>query len=109
MTPDAIVSTDPGITFSLANQDILVGGVNPNQAIYEVQFVLPDIPDDITGFRLDVFDQNGRDDASANGLPTGGPGRAENGNFVLTHVTVNFFYVIPTPTLPPIFGRESGP
>jgi hypothetical protein len=76
MTPNAIVSTDPGTTFSLVNQDVLVGGANPNQAIYEVQFVLSDFSEDITGFRLDVFDQNGRDNADVNGLPTGGPGRA---------------------------------
>ena len=108
MTPDAIVSTDPGITFSLVNQDILVGGTNPNQAIYEVQFVLSDIPSAITGFLLEVFDENGRDDADFNGLPTGGPGRASNGNFILTHVTVNFFYVIPARRLPPIFERGRG-
>lgn len=100
MTPDAIVSTDPGITFSLVNQDILVGGDNPNQAIYEVQFILSDISTDISGFRLDVFDANGTSSDELNGLPTGGPGRAGNGNFVLTHVTVDFSYVIPAPRLP---------
>jgi len=102
MTPDAIVSTDPGITFSVDNQDILVGGANPNQVIYEVQFLLSDVPGDITGFRLDVIDDDGT------GLPTGGPGRAGNGNFILTHVTVNFFYVIPARRLPPIFERGRG-
>ncbi len=105
MTPDAIISTDSGVTFSVDNQDILVGGDNPGRVIYEVQFVLRDVPDDITGFRLDVFDENGRDADEFNGLPTGGPGRASNGNFALVHVTVNFFYVTPAPRVPPGLAR----
>jgi len=109
MTPTAINSTDPGNTFSVVNQEIVVGGANPNQVIYEVQVILSDIPSEITAFRLDVFDDNGTSLATINGLPTGGPGRASNGNFILTHVTVNFFYVIPTPKLPPIFDRRSRP
>ena len=79
------------------NQDIVVGGTDPDQVINEVQVVLSDIPSEISAFRLDVFDENGTSLDDVNGLPTGGPGRAPNGNFVLTHVTVNFFYVIRTP------------
>ena len=85
------------------NQEIVVGGANPNQAIYDVQFILPDVSTDITGFRLDVIDGNGTSLDNLNGLPTGGPGRAPDGNFVLTHVTVNFFYVVPSPRVPSIF------
>jgi hypothetical protein len=95
MTPTEIISTDPGITFSLVNQKIIVGGSNPNRAIYEVQFRLKELPSDITAFRLDVFDDNGTSSDSVNGLPTGGPGRASNGNFVLTHVTVSVSYEKP--------------
>ena len=52
MTPSAITSTDPGTTFSVENQEIVVGGANPDDAIYEVQVVLSDIPSEITAFRV---------------------------------------------------------
>jgi hypothetical protein len=106
MTPSAITSTDPGTTFSVINQEIIVGGANPDDAIYEFQVILSDIPSEITAFRLDVFDDNGTNSADINGLPGGGPGRASNGNFILTNVTVSSYEVIPTPKLPPIFDRR---
>lgn len=93
MTPDNIIFSDPGIMYSLVNQEIIVGGTNPAQAVYEVQIILSDIPSDITAFRLDVFDDNGTNQDDVNGLPTGGPGRASNGNFILVHVNVDYFYI----------------
>ena len=72
MTPSEIFSTDHGITFELVEQEIIVGGANPDQAIYEIQIILSDDPSsDITGVRLDVFDDNGTDQDNVNGLPTG--------------------------------------
>lgn len=106
MIPNSLTASDPGIFFTFVNAEVIVGGVNPNQVIYEVQIVLDDISNDITGFRLDVFDENGTSLDALNGLPTGGPGRASNGNFVLTHVNVDYFYVIPARSLPPIFERS---
>jgi hypothetical protein len=93
MTPANIIFSDPGIVYSLVNQEIIVGGTNPARAIYNVQIELRDIPSDITAFRLDVFDDNGTSQDSVNGLPGGGPGRASNGNFILVHVNVDYSYV----------------
>ena len=93
MTPANIIFSDPGITYSLVNQEIILGGTNPTRAIYNVQFELRDIPSDVTAFRLDVFDDNGTSQDGVNGLPTGGPGRASNGNFILVHVNVDYSYV----------------
>ena len=106
MSPTEIVSTDSGVTFSLINQEIIVGGSNPNRVIYEIHVVLPELSSDITAFRLDVYDDNGTNSDGVNGLPTGGPGRASNGNFVLTHVTVDYFYVTPAPIWPPIYSQR---
>jgi hypothetical protein len=109
MTPFSMISSDPGTTFTLVNQDIVVGGANPNQAIYEVQVALSGFASAITPFRLDVFDPNGTSLSDVDGLPTGGPGRAPNGNFVLTHFSVTYSYVIPTPNPPAILERGFKP
>jgi hypothetical protein len=104
-----MVSSDPGTTFSLVNKNLVVGGANPNQAIYEIQVALSGFTSAITAFRLDVFDPNGISLSDVNGLPTGGPGRASNGNFILTHFGVNYSYVIPAPNPPAILERGSTP
>ena len=57
---------------------ILVGGANPATTVYTA--VVKGISGNVTGFRLEVIE-----DAS---LPTNGPGRATNGNFVLNEVGV---------------------
>jgi hypothetical protein len=60
---------------------VLAGGSHPEYARYTVsaQTNLTGI----TGIRLEVLDSNGVSSATDLGLPTGGPGRANHGNFVL--------------------------
>jgi hypothetical protein len=64
-----------GETFTaLEDESILAGGENPAQTTYEVTAPLSESI--VSALRLEVI----RDDS----LPNGGPGRAENANFVLT-------------------------
>lgn len=65
---------------------ILSSGANPLDMRYEIIATSP-IPV-ITGVRLEVFDTNGTSSVTDLGLPTGGPGRANNGNFVLREFRV---------------------
>jgi hypothetical protein len=58
------------------DQSYLATGTNPPQATYTLTF--EEIPDDVTAIRLEVLP----DDS----LPAKGPGRAGNGNFVLTEI-----------------------
>lgn len=72
---DAAVSGAEGETFTaLDDGSILAGGENPAQTTYEFVAPLPDST--VSALRLEVL----RDES----LPKGGPGRAENANFVLT-------------------------
>jgi hypothetical protein len=57
---------------------IVAGGNSPHQAVYTIT-AETDLTD-ITGFRLEVLPQDG--------LPNRGPGRAPDGNFVLTELEV---------------------
>jgi len=61
-----------------SNGSLLAGGPNPEQNVYTV--VAKADLDDVTGFRIEV-----RPDKS---LPEKGPGRAGNGNFVVTEIRV---------------------
>lgn len=65
---------------------ILASGINPENVRYEIIATSP-LPV-VTGVRLEVFDTNGASSATDLGLPTGGPGRASNGNFVLREFRV---------------------
>jgi len=75
----------PGvIPSSRPDSAILIGGVNPGTGVYSVTYPLPFVG--ITGLRLEVLE-----DAS---LPGNGPGRAANGNFVLSELTAT---AVPAP------------
>ncbi len=62
-----------GATLSISNETIVASGKSPATETYEVEFDTG--LTNITGFRLEVLDH--RDEKK-------GPGRAENGNFVLS-------------------------
>jgi hypothetical protein len=79
----------PGAATTLtvrADGSILASGINPENVRYEIIATSP-IPV-VTGVRLEVFDSNGASSTTDLGLPTGGPGRAVNGNFVLREFRV---------------------
>ncbi len=65
---------------------VLASGANPEFTRYELIATSP-FPA-VTGVRLEVFDINGASNATALGLPTGGPGRAVNGNFIVRQMRV---------------------
>jgi hypothetical protein len=68
-----------GETFTiLPDNSILVGGANPQPTVYSVKFVGSFIG--VTGIRLEALT-----DPS---LPNNGPGRAFNGNFALSEITL---------------------
>ncbi len=83
-----IFSGTGGETFSVSNNRILVGGNNPTNTVYTVQY--NGSFSNITGVRLEVLE-----DPS---LATNGPGRAFNGNFVLTEFTLDATTTVPEPS-----------
>jgi hypothetical protein len=80
-----------GSSLAIQGDDsILAGGANPATEIYTV--TVTGFPQGITAFRLDVLP----DDS----LPAKGPGRAANGNFVLTEFGVTFKGAVDTDAKP---------
>ncbi len=78
LKPETITSAE-GVTLTAKNDgSILASGKNPATDTYT--FVVKNPPKGITAFRLEVLP----DDS----LPAKGPGRAGNGNFVLSEFTV---------------------
>lgn len=78
LTPDSLVSSG-GATMTLLNDSsVLVGGLLPGIDTYT--FSANSSPTAITGFRLEVLTDSS--------LAANGPGRASNGNFVLTEFAV---------------------
>ena len=68
-----------GATLTLLNDgSVLAGGTNPTYDIYT--FSANAVDDEVTGFRIEVLT-----DPS---LPQNGPGRADNGNIVLTEFEI---------------------
>ncbi len=66
-----------GVTFAVQDdRSIVVGGENPDKGTYTITGLLPAGP--VTGLRLEVMPDER--------FPARGPGRAENGNFVLSHI-----------------------
>ncbi len=61
----------------LEDGSVLASGVNPDTDSYSL--VMPDAPVGITAFRIEVLPHES--------LPHQGPGRADNGNFVLSELT----------------------
>jgi hypothetical protein len=79
LQPDAIVSLE-GVTLkSLPDGSILASGKQPATDTYSLIFT--NLPQGITAFRLEVLP----DDS----LPQKGPGRSDNGNFVLSEFVVH--------------------
>lgn len=76
LTPAAAVSAGGATLKIRENQSILASGTNPDQDTYTVRFT--NAPAGVFGLRLEVLP----DDS----LPARGPGRAPNGNFVLTEI-----------------------
>jgi hypothetical protein len=78
LKPDSMTSEN-GATLSLKEDgSILVSGTSPPHDTYVLQ--MKDLPSGITALRLEVLP----DDS----LPKKGPGRATNGNFVLSEFTI---------------------
>lgn len=68
-----------GVEFAIENDGIVhVSGADPAAVTYEVNAKASGITEPVTGVRLDVL--------ADKRLPSNGPGRAGNGNFVLTEV-----------------------
>ncbi|NUM35923.1 MAG: PEP-CTERM sorting domain-containing protein [Candidatus Brocadiae bacterium] len=64
---------------TLADNSILAGGSTPSTDVYYVTYTLSGYSN-ITGFRLEALEHSN--------YPGSGPGRASNGNFVLTELAV---------------------
>jgi hypothetical protein len=65
---------------------ILAEGALPPYSRYTIRAVSP-LPV-VTGLRIEVIDENGTSSAPSLGLPTGGPGQAVNGNFILRELSL---------------------
>ncbi len=87
LTADSMTSIE-GATLALrADGAILVSDTNPATDTYELTF--SNLPPQVTAFRLEVLP----DDS----LPNKGPGRAGNGNFVLSEFIVKLLPPTPEP------------
>jgi hypothetical protein len=78
LKPAESISKQGATLKTLDDNSILAGGANPASDTYELKFSDPQ--KEVTALRLEVLP----DDS----LPSKGPGRAENGNFVLSEFTV---------------------
>ena len=78
LTPDSMISTSGAKLTARADGAILASDNNPATDTYELTFST--LPPSVTAFRLEVLP----DDS----LPNKGPGRAGNGNFVLSEFIV---------------------
>ena len=73
------LESSQGATLTKSDEGILqAGGADPERDSYTLTFPLPSFA--VTGFKLDALPDST--------LPNQGPGRAENGNFVLTEFSV---------------------
>lgn len=77
--PAAVLTVQP-------DSSILASGPLPEYNRYRILAVSPLTA--VTGVRIEVIDANGTSSAAALGLPTGGPGRMTNGNFILFEMTM---------------------
>jgi len=76
LPPSATRATNGVELEARSDHSILAGGKNPKQAVYEVDFELP--PGKFTALRLEALIHDS--------LPLKGPGRGDNGNFVLSEL-----------------------
>jgi hypothetical protein len=86
LTPTRATSTN-GTTLSiLSDSSVLASGSSPAQEVYFLEFETSLTL--ITGFRIEVIPDNS--------LPGNGPGRAINGNFLLTEISAEILPRYPT-------------
>ncbi|MBC7965340.1 MAG: PSD1 domain-containing protein, partial [Fuerstia sp.] len=90
LTADSMVSVEGAKLALRADGAILVSDKNPATDTYELTF--SNLPPNVTAFRLEVLP----DDS----LPNKGPGRAGNGNFVLSEFIVKVLPPTPEPQTP---------
>ncbi len=92
------VKSNGGATFTKQKDgSYLVGGKNPQSDTYTIK--LQTDLQGITGFRLEVL--------SDKSLPAGGPGRAEQGNFVLSELKVSAILVGGSKTKTVVLARAT--
>src|SRR5262249_19607814 len=92
-----------GATFtSLGVGQLLVSGSDPGVTtdVYTI-YLTENSPVPITGLFLHVIND------PSNGLPTGGPGRFDNGNFVVTEFTASAHAYLQIDTTPPTVAITS--
>jgi hypothetical protein len=75
--PEAAVS-EQGVALQVEADDAIVAGADPNGGTDVCRVTIPKLPAGTTGLRIDALPEPK--------LPGGGPGRAANGNFVLSEV-----------------------
>jgi hypothetical protein len=78
LEPSSLQATDGAVLTKQPDGSILASGTSPHQSVYAI--VGETDLTDITGLRLEVLPDGG--------LPSRGPGRAPDGNFVLTEFEV---------------------
>ncbi len=78
LRPVAVAAAGGATASVLLDGAVLIGGVSPTTNTYEVTVVTPLVG--ITGFRVEALEDGS--------LPSNGPGRAANGNAVLTDFVV---------------------
>jgi choice-of-anchor C domain-containing protein len=91
LTPEAATATGGATLTILEDGSVLAGGENPVKSVYSV--LAKTAAQGITGFRLEALEDSS--------LPSSGPGRFPNGNFVLTEITVGVVALTPTNPPPP--------
>lgn len=77
---------DPSVTV-MEDGSVLMVGPNPEYSLCTVTSTLG-AGEVVTGLKVEFIDGNGLSWLSADGLPTGGPGRHTNGNMMLREVTL---------------------
>ncbi len=82
-----VANTNPAAVLTVQpDSSVLASGPLPEYNRYRMLAVSPLAA--VTGVRIEVIDANGTSSAAELGLPTGGPGRMINGNFILLEMTV---------------------
>ncbi len=82
-----VPNSNPAATLTVQpDSSVLASGALPEYNRYRILAVSPLTA--VTGVRIEVIDANGTSSAAALGMPTGGPGRASNGNFILFEMSM---------------------
>jgi hypothetical protein len=89
LTPTAASATDGVVLTIQPDGSVLASGNNPAKTVYTVTAEVA--AQGITGFRIEALEDSS--------LPGSGPGRAANGNFVLTEITVGITPLTPPPNV----------